>query len=851
MMPDPRPGESKDDYMDRCMGDEKSREDYPNPAQRAAVCNSMFERKDAAHHDEEYVESAEYQGRKVTLNKPFRTPKGPRKFAVYVQNESGRVIIVRFGDPNMEIKRDDPARRKNFRSRHNCDSPGPRTKARYWSCRMWERSRSVTQLTSSESEHEALGDELWFDVWDDTNGKVIDGIEEVIEELVEAGMEDYIYSTKEGAEKKSREIGFDGATHMERMADGTPMYFPGPDDETFQRWFDKNDSHEAAASEPCCSSCAEHAEAEQIRKDVYDNPGEATNRAKEIGCEGIHSHEEAGMTVFMPCKTHEEYEEKVGEKLASYHDEDEDEKKVKADSCPIGEEMGADGICRPVNVTMEITVDEVVAKVEAKTGMSYIEISGIAFHEGMNKNKWSLTVEGAKHAVEQMPGADLTLNHPRPLKAGGFDRNMNGGVDEAVVGEVVSASYHEKEAGYDVRYTAVVRRSELFEALESGMWLRPGYGVSIGGYGVPIKADEDGMVFGTNFKFDHLAIVHKPAYPRANIEVAEKKTIEVEAKHGGQHGRPGPNDPRKTPAKPSERRRGSKKNPPGSAKKPNTKIQVSEATRKTIANKMREHNAKKKGSRASMGALLTVFRRGAGAFSTSHAPNMSRNGWGIARVNAFLYLLRNGRPSNPNYVQDNDLLPKGHPRAKRRANAQMLIPQSASEQGQTKEGIPMSDEHIPETEMVEASEMEAIQAELILARAEIENFKAMEAAKAEESRLALVATATELGMTGHEDLSEPTLESLIASWNAAHPEPAPVEMKPVTPAPAVASEAPEAEVSTTPVVANYLNGRMVETPEDLYARGWNAWASAWNRTLSGVEMADSRFRAPRFDEMNN
>ena len=791
-MPDPRPGESKDDYMERCMGDEKSRKDYPNPAQRAAVCTSMFERKTAGGADEEYVESAEYQGRKVTLDKPFRTPGGPRKFAVYVKNEAGRVIIVRFGDPNMEIKRDDPARRKNFRSRHNCDSPGPRTKARYWSCRQWESGRKV----EASEEHEALGDQLWFDIWSENEGEVMDGIEEVIEEI---------------------------------------------------------GSEEAKASEDaCCGSCAEHAKAEEIRKDVYDNPGEATNRAKEIGCDGIHTHEEDGKTIFMPCKTHDEYEKKTGEKLASYHDDDEDEKKkVKADTCGIGEEMGSDGICRPVNVTMEITIDEVVAKVEAKSGMSYIEISGIAFHEGMNKNKWSLTAQGAKHAVEQMPGADLTLNHPRPLKAGGFDRNMNGGVDEAVVGEVVSASYHEKKAGYDVRYTAVVRRSELFEALESGMWLRPGYGVSIGGYGVPIKADDNGMVFDKNFKFDHLAIVHKPAYPRANIEVAEKKMVEVEAKHGGQHGRPGPNDPRKTPAKPSERRRGSKKNPPGSAKKPNTKIVVSPATRKTIANKMREHNAKKKGSRASMGALLTVFRRGAGAFSTSHAPNMSRNGWGIARVNAFLYLLRNGRPSNPNYKQDNDLLPKGHPRAKRTASAQTLIPQSASEHGQTKEAIPMSDEHIPETEMVEASEMEALQAELILARAEIENFKAMEAAKAEESRLALVASATELGMTGHEDLSESTLESLIASWNAAHPEPAPVEMKPVTPAPAVASEAPAPEVSNTPVVANYLNGKVVETPEDLYARGWNAWASAWNRTLSGVEMADSRFRAPRFDEMNN
>jgi len=81
------------------------------------------------------------------LGKPFRTPGGPKKFAVRVKNEKGNVITVRFGDPNMEIKRDDPNRRKNFRARHNCANPGPRTKARYWSCRMWERGKSVSQLT--------------------------------------------------------------------------------------------------------------------------------------------------------------------------------------------------------------------------------------------------------------------------------------------------------------------------------------------------------------------------------------------------------------------------------------------------------------------------------------------------------------------------------------------------------------------------------------------------------------------------------------------------------------------------------------------------------------------------------
>jgi len=89
-----------------------------------------------------------------TLNKPFRLPKGnTKKFGVYVKNEKGNVVLVRFGDPKMEIKRDDPDRRKNFRARHNCSNPGPKTKARYWSCKMWESKKSVSDyLKGSEEE---------------------------------------------------------------------------------------------------------------------------------------------------------------------------------------------------------------------------------------------------------------------------------------------------------------------------------------------------------------------------------------------------------------------------------------------------------------------------------------------------------------------------------------------------------------------------------------------------------------------------------------------------------------------------------------------------------------------------
>jgi len=77
---------------------------------------------------------AEYQGRTVPLNKPMRGDV--KKFKVYVK-KGDNVVKVNFGDPNMRIKKSNPERRKSFRARHNCDNPGPKHKARYWSCRKW------------------------------------------------------------------------------------------------------------------------------------------------------------------------------------------------------------------------------------------------------------------------------------------------------------------------------------------------------------------------------------------------------------------------------------------------------------------------------------------------------------------------------------------------------------------------------------------------------------------------------------------------------------------------------------------------------------------------------------------
>jgi hypothetical protein len=98
------------------------------------------------------ISEAEYQGKKVNLNKPFRQSGGKKKFGVYVRNQKGNIIKVSFGDPNMEIKRDDPERRKNFRARHNCDEKNDKTKAGYWSCRQWRAGSKVEDSYDPQGE---------------------------------------------------------------------------------------------------------------------------------------------------------------------------------------------------------------------------------------------------------------------------------------------------------------------------------------------------------------------------------------------------------------------------------------------------------------------------------------------------------------------------------------------------------------------------------------------------------------------------------------------------------------------------------------------------------------------------
>jgi hypothetical protein len=123
---------------------------------KSLIGENIFEYDVENYHDlKEFVEflknmkesitEAEYQGRDVKLNKPMRGDV--KKFKVYVKNEKGNVVKVNFGhggtsakaagEETMRIKKDNPKKRASFRARHNCDSPGPKTGARYWSCKAW------------------------------------------------------------------------------------------------------------------------------------------------------------------------------------------------------------------------------------------------------------------------------------------------------------------------------------------------------------------------------------------------------------------------------------------------------------------------------------------------------------------------------------------------------------------------------------------------------------------------------------------------------------------------------------------------------------------------------------------
>ena len=151
---------------------------------------------------DEDLEKADYQGRKVTLDKPFRLPAGStKKFGVYVK-DGDRVKKVTFGDPKMEIRRDDPQARANFRARHSCDTATDKTSARYWSCRMWESGTSVSEMTKMQNTEKRQ-------------------------------ISDDVFTTAIEAVQRAQQLGLGLSAHTTEGADGQVYYMPGATHEDY------------------------------------------------------------------------------------------------------------------------------------------------------------------------------------------------------------------------------------------------------------------------------------------------------------------------------------------------------------------------------------------------------------------------------------------------------------------------------------------------------------------------------------------------------------------------------------------------------------------------------------------
>tara|TARA_Y100000592_G_scaffold14894_2_gene21597 strand:- start:3980 stop:5161 length:1182 start_codon:yes stop_codon:yes gene_type:complete len=379
---------------------------------------------------------------KKTLNKPFRTPGGPKKFSVYVKNEKGNVVKVNFGDPNMEIKRDDPERRKNFRARHNCDNPGPKTKARYWSCRQWRAGKKVEGSEGLEYEWDG---ETFFD-------------------------------------------------HDELLEANPSLAFV---------------EEEITEDDDCkCGGC---------------------------GCGDSEGKSEAALTKkqkTLPPALQKQILKKKGKKSEDDSDKEDGSKDKKKDDS-------------------EASLWENIHKKRERIKKG----SG----EKMRKkgDKGAPTPEQLKKAKDKTAKAEYEMT--------------------------------------DEEFSEVMSIEELV-----------------------LYKDTDSE----------------------ETEAAKK--------------RPGRKSGAQTPAKPSERKKGSSKNKKGSAGKGGGKITFSAKVLSSLKNKVKEHNAKHK-KKVTLSQLKKVYRRGAGAFSQSHRPGMSRGGWAMARVNMFLKMKRGGKVKKSYRAADGDI----------------------------------------------------------------------------------------------------------------------------------------------------------------------------------------------------
>lgn len=510
--------------------------------------------------------------RKKTLNKPFRTPSGPKKFSVYVKNEKGNVVKVNFGDPNMEIKRDDPNRRKNFRARHNCDNPGPKTKARYWSCRQWRGGKKV------EASIQSLADNEYE--WD---GETLFDHDQLIEDNPElAYIEEEITEASEGdccggncdcdcnnCEKESCSCNCHDSI-ADLLDSGNEV-----DDHEISMAITQltKVAMQSAALVRYMRSARDGA---NLMAWTQDKVSKAEHMIEAVYDYYMYNQSNAALTdkqKKLPPALREAIMKKKGKKTESKNG-DKEESKDKSDN-----------------------------KKSSKPDFMDVDKDG----DKKEPMKKALKDKESKGTEEEMEEKYASLwknihNKRERIKKGSGEKMRKKG---------------EKGAPTPEQLKKAKKKTVKAEEEE------------------PQKAKAEYEM--SQDEFNEVITVNDIILE--NLEAAKRSGRKSAAQ---------------TPAKPSERKKGSSKNKKGSAGKGGSSITFSAKVTESLKNKVKEHNAKSK-RKVTLSQLKKVYRRGAGAFSSSHRPGQSRGSWAMARVNMFLKMKRGGKVKDSYRAADGDI----------------------------------------------------------------------------------------------------------------------------------------------------------------------------------------------------
>ena len=524
---------------------------------------------------------------KKTLNKPFRTPNGPKKFSVYVKNEKGNIVKVNFGDPNMEIKRDDPDRRRNFRARHNCDNAGPKTKARYWSCKFWESKKSVSDyLKGSSSEWDG---ETFFD-HDQLLADYPD-LAFVEEEITEAS--DCECGSDCGCSSPSCENCNcqDGSTcdcecHSS-ISEAQKRY--GGKKRSELKDSDFLDPERRSFPIVSCQDVKDAVSSWGLYRGemTFDQFKERlTKKAKSIGCESSLPKTYSKADI-------EEYEDHEVSMAASQM------MKIARQSTQLAMMLKD----MPESNMMAWTQDK-ISKAE-----HYVEA---VYDYMMYNNSNAALTEKQKKLPPALQKAILKKKSDKPQE----DKKQENENEDK-----------EKEPS---KKGLTEKQKKLPPALQKAILKKQS------------KAEYEMTYDEYNQVMDF------------NDVIESRRQLEEDYSELFSAKRSGPKSAAQTPAKPSERKRGSSKNKKGSAGKNGPAIKFSEQVTKSLKNKVKEHNAKYS-KKVTLSQLKKVYRRGAGAFSSSHRPGKTRGQWAMARVNMFLKMKRGGKVKDSYRAADGDI----------------------------------------------------------------------------------------------------------------------------------------------------------------------------------------------------